>query len=169
MSETTSPLQGGGTTDYMIERIHSRAEGLVAIPIAGPAPQAPTFVRMHAPIEFETVVWAATCKGGPPQIPSWESFIQGGNRIFLFGQRSGQVPTPTVSGHFFTVAGVYHYALVSTEGLDSDFALGVNPWEKNRILASDNYIPASNFLTDLLGKKGYANIPAQFQSPIQGG
>ena len=165
MSETTASPIGASTTSYYVEISHSRNEGLTPLAIAGPHPQQMTFVRTHAPFEMQSVYWSATREGGPPLIPSWKSFFQDQNVVFLWGQRSSVIPPSVINGHSFHVAGVYHYALAVPRGLDSAMMLGVQPWEIGRLASNENYIPAENFIQGIICPTQMK--PVNFQSGIE--
>lgn len=130
------------TTTYGVQICHSRSEGIMASPIAGPPPQNASLVRLHAPIEFITVYWTAVSHGKPPVLPSHKSFVQNYNRVFLSGERMGLV-TPNIVGHIWHAAGSFLYVVVGPEGLSSMFPLAKCPWEGTA--ATDFYIPSENF------------------------
>jgi len=137
-------------TEYTTEFRHQRHEGICANPIAGPAPQNASLVRLHAPIEFLQVFWTATREGASPVLPSVKSYLANGNRLFLGGSRIGAI-TPTFGGHVYSVSGVYVFLVVAPEGLTSNFFLSKCPWEGYPTdNAMDFYIPKENFVSGIL-------------------
>lgn len=118
----------GSTIDYSIERQRSRIEGLLAVPVAG-GNGAASFIRVHNPIEMETVFFSAIAQGKCPTVPSPESLTSDNNRVFMYGQQSAVIPVPTPGGHYFVIVGFYVYNLIQVEGLSSNFNLGRMPWE----------------------------------------
>jgi hypothetical protein len=140
-------LSLASSTTYAVQIFHSRTEGIVASPIAGPAPQNCSLARLHAPMEILSVYWTAVRNGGPPTLPSSKSYLQNLNRVLLGGERIGVV-TPDIVGHIWQCFGRYDYAVVGPEGLDSNFALAKCPWETADTI--DFYIPASNFQTGFI-------------------
>lgn len=111
-------------------------------PIAGEGPANCSIVRLHAPLELIKVYWTAISEGKPPVLPSHKSYLANGNRVFLGGERVGIV-TPALVGHYWSAAGYFLFAVVSPEGLSSDFSLARCPWEGTD--ASDFYIPSTHF------------------------
>jgi hypothetical protein len=162
-NESVDKLVGASTTSYSIEIAHSHNEGLVALPIAGVGPRVTSIVRLHAAQEFITVYWSAIREGAAPVLPSWKSFIDDPNVVFLDGQRSAIVPSSVVGGHAFVCAGSYRYSLLLPRGLDSDFALGVQPWEMTYVannLLGAHFIPAENFIRGILSSLTVNPMPA---------
>lgn len=163
-------------TTYATQFAHFHREGLAINPIAGAEPQAISIMRLHAPYEIMSVYWSAVCEGAPPLLPTHRSYFRNLNRVFLGGERYGSV-TPTIAGHFWQAAGVYHYCIPIPEGLDSNFALGICPWEMGQnetyLPASlDFYIPGNNFINGILnrGVDQYGNplnaVPLPFDSIV---
>ena len=172
MSEASNPIPGSSTIEWHAERAHSSDSGLIVVPVAGPAGTPAVAIRVHAGIERESIFWASTREGGAPIVPSWKSFIVGGNpnRVFLKGQRSATLPSPKLGGHFFVISGVYEYGILQQEGLDSNFVLGKMPWETD-IDPNVNFIPALNFdPSGVIGTKTPSQVtePITFDQPIQG-
>lgn len=166
MSEASGSFgPGSTTTTYNVERAHSREEGIISLPIAGEE-QAVSLVRIHSPIEYETIFWSASRRGAAPIIPSWKAFITGNNtnRVFLRGQRSATIPVPTIGGHWYVVAGWYDYAIVTPESLDSNFMLGSMPWES--INVNQNFIPREFFnATGIIATGKGSQQPSPFFNP----
>lgn len=143
-------LRGRQHTSYACQFLQTHQEGIVASPIAGPAPQNASLARWHAPFERISVYWTAVCEGAPPILPSHKSYLTNYNRLFLGGDRVGVV-YPSLVGHIWMAAGVYHYQVMSPEGLTSPFLLSKMPWEGTALdNAVDFYVPASNFQTGIL-------------------
>jgi hypothetical protein len=140
-------LPAGNTTTYSVEICHSRNEGIVASAVAGPVPQNASLVRLHAPVEMISVYWTAVSEGKPPTLPSSKSFLANYNRVLLAGERVGMV-FPSLVGHTWMAAGVFHYCVVGPEGLDSNLGLSHCPWEKAP--TTDFYIPSANFQGTIL-------------------
>lgn len=142
-------LQGGSTFEYAVEISHAYNEGLVVLPVAGPLGTPASVVRINAPIEYRSIAWSAARLGGAPRVPSWKAFINPSNNnlnlIFLGGQRTADIPTPTGNSQqrWIIIAGQYTYGLVNPEGLDSVFQLGKMPWETGD--TSINDIPPDFF------------------------
>lgn len=128
---------------YAVEMGHSQSEGLTVCPVAGPAPQKASILRLHAPIETLSVSWIATREGAPPIVPSHKAFATNFNRVFLGGQR-GADESPTFGGHIWSASGVYVYALLTAEGLDSDLPVAKVPWDDSSGIG-EFFIPAANF------------------------
>lgn len=165
---------GATHTEYQIERVRSRNEGICASAIAGGYLENCSLVRLHSPIEYESIYWNACRHGAPPIVPGPECLDGNFNRVFLGGQQSAIVGVPAIEGHVFCMAGVYHFVIVGPEGLGSNFRLGKMPWE----LASEllNFIPSTNFINSgiidntwnqPIGVPLDADVPL-LQNPIQG-
>jgi hypothetical protein len=137
-------LPRASVTNYSVQIAHSRIEGIVASPVAGPGIQNASLVRLHSPFERISVFWTAICTGAPPFIPSEKSYLKNMNRVFLGGERCGVV-TPDMVGHIWHAAGRYDYIVLAAEGLSSPFCLAKVPWELGKV--QDFYIPSTNFLS----------------------
>lgn len=130
------------TTTYGVQICHNHSEGIVASPVAGAPPQNCSLVRVHAGFETISVYWTAVSEGKPPVLPSHKAYLDNGNRLFMGGERVGVV-TPTLAGHIWHAAGVFHFVVGTPEGLSSQMPLAKCPWEGTA--AQDFYLPAENF------------------------
>jgi len=74
---------------------YDRDEGLLAIPVMGPAGTPPKVVRVHAAIGYRRVNWAYNKRGAPPIMPSMSNTTDN-NDIFLGGDLS--LPVPALGG-----------------------------------------------------------------------
>ncbi len=141
-------VAGSSYTTYQIERVRCRDEGLCALPVAGPAPQAVAVARLYAPVEYEKVYWTAVRDGATPKVPSPE--LDNPNRLFMGGWQLNTTPVPVgTEGHSWGLAGLYLYCILAPEGLTSDFYSGRLPIDDG-VTADKLYFPSGNFDTSLV-------------------
>lgn len=150
-------LAMSGSTHYSVEYAHTRDEGIIACPVAG-IEQAVSLVRLHSPIEFLSVFWAATRDGAPPLLPKHTSYATNYNKVFLGGERHGVV-YPAIVGHTWQAVGVFRYVINVPEGFLSDMPLGKCPWEGTEL--DDFYIPAENFVDRVMSPKQIIDYKTQ--------
>lgn len=139
-------------TEYTVQVVHSHESGVCVNPIAGTPPQYLSMVRLHAAMEFLQVFWTAMREGAPPILPSHKSYLTNYNRVFLGGARTAVV-VPVFGAHSWSVSGVWVFALPVPEGMDSNFALSMPPWEGAGGLGAnmnDFMIPSQNFQSGIL-------------------
>jgi len=138
---------GATTTQYEVEFEHTHHEGIFTSPVGGEPPQNASVVRLHAPFEMLTVIWACSREGAPPDLPSHKAYLTNPNRIFLGGKRVGNI-TPSLGCHIFSVSGFFRFAIVGPEDLDSNFPLSACPWETalGGAQVTDYMIPETSFL-----------------------
>lgn len=142
-------LDGSAHTEYHVERSRANVSGLIAMPVAGTPPQSVVFARLHSDYTVETIVWGAVREGAPPEIPSPE--MLNSNYTLMSSAVSAIVPIPLPNGALaYSVAGTYVYQLTSAKAPTAQFPLGKLPFQSKG--ADEEYIPAVNFRTDLLGQ-----------------
>jgi hypothetical protein len=160
---------------FVVERQHGRNAGLVGVPVSGtatipaddPAKPGPAIdceiVRLHDPIETMTIKWTAVKEGAAPLVPNPYLFDR--NLVFESGQRTGAIPVRLVgyAGHAWSMTGIYKYIVAKTVDLNSDFPLGLQPWDAS-LAMSDAYMPAANFVNSILetvrkGEIGGSAVP----------
>lgn len=130
-------------------RTRSSSNGLAVMPVAGPWPQPAVVVALNGGLETETIGGIAICLGTPPTIVSPNSLANNPNRLYLGGSQSGNVPVLTFGGvKVYGIAWAYSYAILSPEGLDGDFALGIQPWDTDPY--TTEYLPAANMKAYLI-------------------
>lgn len=111
-----------------IERGNYQDGGLAFLPVAGPAPQPVSLVRLHSGYELHWVTFAMVRRGAPPVVPHPTMFDA--NLCFLRGWVSFNVPIPQGGGpHIYSGAGLYQYVKQSPTGLAEVTPLGRMPFE----------------------------------------
>jgi hypothetical protein len=137
------------TTEYFTRRHRKYISGVHIMPVAGADGTLAQFVNLHAPYGIESVFWAAAKEGQPPAVPS-PSLFGNTNLTFLGGEEAADMPMllPSLCGHLWVIAGVYHYGLALPAKLDSDFPVGIMPFDPMP-LAQGTY-PSVNFMAGIL-------------------
>ncbi len=150
-------------------KTHTRNGGTIALPVysnpaadnpkypngaidergTGASAQACAIVRLHAPFESLIVNWEALKEGAAPLVPN--PYLFDTNHVFASGTVSASVPIDQMggSGHFWLVAGTYHYHMIAPTDLNSDMQIGVTPWE-SQITVDQSVMPSRNFINTLL-------------------
>jgi len=141
------------------ESKYSRDEGLLVLPVMGPAGTPPTVLRMHGGVGFRKVRWEAEKLGAPPLIPA---FTSTSNDTIMFSDL--YLSTPKVSGsqvqYLYEAHGEYTFVQNVTRGVDSNFQTGNMPYQTQRM---NNFIfNASNGISVLSNFGG----PMTWSAPI---
>lgn len=144
---------------YAIERQHYRNSGTIALPVYGrvAADKAATpgtavncrIVRLHAPIESLIIKWTAVREGKAPDVPN--PYLSDTNFVFKCGVRNGAIPMTLAgyTGHAWSIAGQYEYHVLAPTDLNSDFFLGLYPWDAS-LAMTDSKIPQAAFVLSIL-------------------
>lgn len=128
---------------WVCTRTRDSSNGLAAMPTAGPWPQIVQVVALHGGFEVETLSGVAVSVGAPPVIVSPNSLANNTNRLYLGGAQSGSIPVVTFgSVKLYGIAWAYNYCVLSPEGLDGDFKLGIQPWDSDGY--TTEYLPSGN-------------------------
>jgi hypothetical protein len=157
-------VKGAWEQEYGVVRRRVRDEGILVIPVAGPAGTPPKIVRVHGGLEMETVDFNSGKFGAPPTVPSPASLNS--NLQFVSGNQAATLPMaqPQQGVHYWTLSGQYLYVHIKPTGLTSAFSTGIMPFEIGT--AVNNTIPASAFSQQILGSD--SPPPLQLGTPIQG-
>lgn len=153
-------VNNGAMTDtYSVERIHRRIGGNVIVPVAGGETDQPELVSLCSPYEIVRVIWSTTKEGGPPTVPSPADLIDmggPGNCVFLDGWRSNAAPMIRMDlvNHMWGMSGEYIYAILTPQGLSSNFPSGVLPFDNPSFNAYNATYQAADFSTKILGNTG---------------
>lgn len=115
---------------------YSRMEGLLAIPVLGPATTGPVIVRVHAPYGFREVNFEYAKEGSPPLMPAPADIKTG----YSSEQETNdyiassliELPAPVVSGSgklIFGARGTYLYIQNGEpRGTESNFGIDGHPF-----------------------------------------
>lgn len=160
----TEVLTDSSYSVYAVERQRYRLAGTIALPVYGNvAKDNPTvpgtsascrIVRLHAPFESLVIKWTSVREGTPPLVPN--PYLIDNNYVFKGGSQSGALPMilPGYKGHCWSIAGTYEYHVVSPKNLNSDFPLGLYPWEPPKDVGGmdmvDSKIPSVYFVQLIL-------------------
>lgn len=102
--------------DYKIDTKYDRDEGLLVMPVAGPAGSAPKVIRVHQPIGYATRMFTASKNGAPPIVPAPINTSSGD--IILTSEYEVFLPqaSPNQNTWIFRADGVYTYVQGSIRG-----------------------------------------------------
>jgi len=151
----TQQLVGSKYDAFHAMRCRTSNNGISVMPVAGPSPQPAAVVALNGGLEFDTIAFYAMKRGEPPTVPPPASLNP--NRIFLEGWQSAPFPVPDQGTIMcYAIAGFYKWAILTPEGLESDFMLGQLPFPG---LDPDERFPSSYFNYQLINQNIARIIP----------
>ena len=141
-------------------RTRTSRNGLAVMPVAGPWPQIAAAVALDGGLEMEAATGIAVRAGAPPVIVSPNSLESNDNRLYLGGSQTGGIPAVSIGGvKIYVIAWVYVWCILSPEGLDGDFALGVSPLDPDT--PTSEYLPSGNQNANLLNQNIASTLDGQ--------
>lgn len=147
---------------WTCSRTRTSRNGLAVMPTAGPWPQDAQVVVLDGGLEVETTGGMAIMTGAVPVIVSPNSLTNNANRLYLGGSQTGALPVVSFGGiKVYAVAWSYAWCILSPEGLDGNFCLGVSPLDPDP--ANVEYVQSYKMVATLLNDNSGLSPPLDGQ------